>query len=94
MNPKDNVNNNLMLCRNLRTKKMYLPMEEEPDYFASTTSIFWCLRTLRVVGPDDEPVCARDCCNAGRSCYENDALPAPPRAQVAQSTRPLGGSKL
>ncbi|MBE7557500.1 hypothetical protein HS125_00555 [bacterium] len=77
MNPSPKPNRNFMLCRHLRTKMMYLPMEE-PDYFSSTTASFWCLRTLKVVGPDDGPVCAHDCCNPTRTCYENDAVPARP----------------
>ena len=76
------MNPNRTLCMHLRTKKMYLPLESEPDYGTSSTSVFWCIRTFDVVGKDDCPVCAEDCRDPRRPCYENDHVPAPPKAPV------------
>ncbi len=63
-----------VLCKHLRTKKMFLPREQEqvtggaihqePD-----SQHYWCNRTLTEVGVDDQPV-HRDCCRSGRRCFE------------------------
>jgi hypothetical protein len=59
------------LCRHLRTKRYYYGAPEEILESAelSTTAQFWCLRTMRVVGPDEGRVSARSC-RDGRSCCE------------------------
>jgi hypothetical protein len=59
------------LCRHLRTKRYYYGSAEEVLETAdlSTTAQFWCLRTMRVVGPDQGSVSAQ-ACRAGRSCCE------------------------
>lgn len=59
------------LCRHLRSKKYYYGPPEETLEAGdlSTTAQFWCLRTMRVVGPDQRPVAAR-VCRPGRSCFE------------------------
>src|SRR5213594_3469432 len=43
------------LCRHLRTKRYYYGSTDEVLEVAdlSTTAQFWCLRTMRVVGPDE-----------------------------------------
>jgi hypothetical protein len=41
--------------------------EPHEDY---DNSIFWCLKTLKEYGPDDEMVGRADCHNPARSCYE------------------------
>jgi hypothetical protein len=58
-------------CRHLRTKRYYYGTIEETIETAdlSTTAQFWCLRTMRVIGPDEAPVTAR-ACRAGRACCE------------------------
>jgi len=45
------------LCRHLRTKRYYYGTIEETLETAdlSTTAQFWCLRTMRVIGPDESP---------------------------------------
>ena len=60
------------LCRHLRTKKYYYGSPEETLDSAemSTTTQFWCLRTMRVVGPDERSVTARSC-RPGRDCCES-----------------------
>ncbi len=59
------------LCRHLRTKKYYYgtPRESLESADLSTTAQFWCLRTMRVVGPDEGSVTARSC-RPPRSCCE------------------------
>jgi len=59
------------LCRHLRTKRYYYGSTDEVLEVAelSTTAQFWCLRTMRVVGPDEGYVTAATC-RAGRSCCE------------------------
>lgn len=59
------------LCRHLRTKKYYYGSVEETLETAdlSTTAQFWCLRTMRVVGPDERLVAAH-ACRPGRSCFD------------------------
>ncbi len=59
------------LCRNLRTKRYYYGSIEQTLETSelSTTAQFWCLRTMRVVGPDERPV-SPGACRAGRSCCE------------------------
>lgn len=59
------------LCRHLRTKRYYYGSTGETLETAdlSSTAQFWCLRTMRVVGPDQSPVTAHDC-RAGRGCCE------------------------
>jgi len=62
-------------CRHLRTKRYYYGATgESPEAGeASTTAQFWCLRTMRVVGPDQALVTV-DSCRAGRGCCEPSAL--------------------
>jgi hypothetical protein len=59
------------LCRSLRTKRYYYGSTEQTLETSelSTTAQFWCLRTMRVVGPDQGPVTAQTC-RPGRSCCE------------------------
>ncbi|MGH9750664.1 MAG: hypothetical protein ACRD6R_12165 [Candidatus Polarisedimenticolia bacterium] len=58
-------------CRHLRTKRYYYGSTAELLEVAelSTTTQFWCLRTMRVVGPDEGFVSAA-ACRAGRSCCD------------------------
>ena len=61
-------------CRHLRNKGMYVysdgsdestGYDEDDDH-----SVYWCLKTMKNFGPDDEMVAGRDCRNPSRSCYE------------------------
>lgn len=63
------------LCRNLRTKRYYYGTTEDvlETSELSTTAQFWCLRTMRVVGPDQGPVSAQTC-RPGRGCCEPSNL--------------------
>jgi hypothetical protein len=59
-------------CRFLRNKGMYvytdgLGNEPHADY---DNTIYWCLKTMKGFGPDDEFVGREECCDGSRSCYE------------------------
>lgn len=58
-------------CRHLRTKRYYYGTTEEVMEASelSTTAQFWCLRTMRVVGPDQGPVTPQTC-RSGRGCCD------------------------
>lgn len=58
-------------CALLRTKGMYLPPNPSADSVApegSATAVFWCLKTMKMTGPDEGFV-APEACVAGRSCW-------------------------
>jgi hypothetical protein len=59
-------------CRYLRTNGMYIfdgrPGDTEDDDYEPSS--FWCLRTMKAFGPDDDFVGRRECCDSGRACYE------------------------
>ena len=59
-------------CRHLRNKGMYVYTDGSGDEAQSDydNTIYWCLKTMKGFGPDDEFVDARDCRIASRSCYE------------------------
>jgi hypothetical protein len=60
-------------CRNLRTKKMYIPALAHEALTHDTESVgsphCWCTCTLTEVGPDDQPVGVQVCTNS-RRCFE------------------------
>jgi hypothetical protein len=61
-------------CKYLRTKKMYIPAQQDEVFSASGDEIenighCWCNRTLSEVGPDDRQVGAQNC-GKHRSCFE------------------------
>ena len=41
--------------------------EAHEDY---DNTIYWCLKTMKEYGPDDEMVAGPDCRNPERTCYE------------------------
>ena len=59
------------ICRHLRTKRYYYGAPDEVLETAdqSTTAQFWCLRTMRSIGPDEATVSASSC-RRGRACCE------------------------
>jgi hypothetical protein len=62
------------LCKHLRTKKMYIPAQQDEVFSASGEELgnighCWCNRTMSEVGPDDRQVAAYNC-GRGRSCFE------------------------
>ena len=59
-------------CALLRTKGMYLPPNPKADGITpggSSTAVYWCLKTMKMTGPDEGHV-APDSCIPGRSCYK------------------------
>lgn len=62
------------VCKNLRTKKMFIPAQAH-EVFAATEDGHehcqhcWCNVTLTETGPDDRQV-GLEICNPSRSCFE------------------------
>ena len=59
-------------CASLRTKGMYLPPNPSADSNTpggSATAVFWCLKTMKMTGPDDGFV-APEACTPARRCYK------------------------
>ena len=59
------------VCKYLRTKISYLPAEERPTDFlreSDPSAQYWCIHTMREVGPDDRFVSPEDC-QTGRDCF-------------------------
>ena len=58
-------------CRNLRNKGMYVYHGEygnpHEDY---DNTVYWCVKTMKGFGPDDEMVTREDCTLPERTCYE------------------------
>lgn len=62
------------LCRYLRAKMTSAPHGDRRELWAirtEATTVYWCLLTLRSVGPDDGLAHA-DRCGAGRECATPD----------------------
>jgi hypothetical protein len=56
-----------VMCKHLRAKEMfYNTGRSDEDRYKN--SIFWCLRTQEIFGPDGDLV-GRTECSSGRSCY-------------------------
>jgi hypothetical protein len=58
-------------CENMRHKLMYVDSRHAQRGMIdsnSDTRVYWCTRTMEVLGPDNEPVSPRDC-HTGRPCY-------------------------
>ena len=58
------------ICKNLRTKKSYIPAYDSQDYMEREHphAQYFCLKTLHVIGKDDDIVSPRACI-AGRACF-------------------------
>jgi len=59
----------LLPCRNLRTRACYSePRDDMYEYGAETdTVVFWCLETMKEIGPDGD-ICEPDLCGPDRPC--------------------------
>jgi len=59
-------------CRHLRNKGMFVYNSGAygDSHEDSDNTIYWCVKTMKGFGPDDEMVSRYDCQNAERSCYE------------------------
>ena len=58
-------------CRSLRCKGMYLNMGLSEADRVTGDGNFWCNKTQRIFGPDDQLVSDGNCRHTGRSCYEH-----------------------
>ncbi len=59
-------------CMHLYCKAMAVygeAFESDPDYQAGMTD-FWCLRTQKACGPDQNDVSVEQCSDAQRSCFQ------------------------
>lgn len=58
-------------CRHLRNKGMYVYTDgsgsRHDDY---DNTIYWCLKSMKGFGPDDEMVDRESCSDSSRSCYQ------------------------
>ena len=60
-----------VVCRKLRTKTAFGTLEglaRDWRQGASSTAVFWCLRTMESWGTDGRPAHAREC-REGRVCF-------------------------
>ena len=58
-------------CRNLRSKGMYVYNGDYGmDHEDSESTIYWCVKTQKGFGPDDEMCSREDCSIPERVCYE------------------------
>jgi hypothetical protein len=59
-------------CRHLRSKGMYVYTDGQNsnDHEDYDNTIFWCLKTMKSFGPDDDRVDRDECRDMNRSCYE------------------------
>lgn len=57
-------------CANLRTKKMYYQVYDDGSGTAGTgaNANYWCVRTMKVIGPDEGFVGKQECVR-GRDCF-------------------------
>jgi hypothetical protein len=67
----DPANHGTAPCAHLRHKGMYVLTVVDPDdtsfYDKYDATSYWCTRTQKPYGPDNEPAHA-DACRAGRTC--------------------------
>ena len=58
-------------CLSLRCKGMYLNQGLSQNERVAGDGNFWCSKTQRIYGPDDQLVGDGVCRHSGRSCYES-----------------------
>ncbi len=68
LNPNPGAPAAAAACRHLRTKTFYY-QQDGAEMQASAIASYWCMRSLRAAGPDEDLVEPR-LCHAGRVCYE------------------------
>jgi hypothetical protein len=57
-------------CLSLRCKGMYTNMGQPVGTTVTGDGHFWCAKTQRIYGPDDQLVADGNCRHSGRGCYE------------------------
>lgn len=60
------------ICRHLRSKGMYVYTDGMDYGFDHNydSSLYWCLKTMKAFGPDDDMVERETCCRPDRACYQ------------------------
>jgi hypothetical protein len=61
-----------LICRNLRTKASYVPGIRTETYLIESDSMaqYWCIKTMKAIGPDDKFVVPEEC-NTARKCFKS-----------------------
>jgi len=59
------------ICQYLRTKASYVPSIRTETYLteSDSTAVYWCIKTMTPIGPDDSLACPEDC-KSNRECFE------------------------
>ena len=61
-------------CAKLRTKGMYMNAVVDPDeltfYDPYDNTVYWCIQTMKDIGPDDGLADRQSCCDSSRACYQ------------------------
>ena len=56
-------------CRWLKTKRMYMDWEEDPEVPGTFDGFYWCVHTMQCLGPDGE-IAVPEHCRNDRGCFE------------------------
>ena len=61
-----------LICQNLRTKASYVPSIRTENYLVESDhkTQYWCIKTMKVIGPDDKFVIPENC-KPGRKCFKS-----------------------
>ena len=61
-----------LICQNLRTKASYVPGIRTENYLIESDPMaqYWCVRTMKVIGPDDKFVVPEEC-KPERKCFKS-----------------------
>lgn len=57
-------------CRHLRHNGMYIMADDRSVNDDEGARVYWCQRSLKHFGPDDDYVDRASCTNPERSCHE------------------------
>lgn len=57
-------------CRSLLCKGMFIHYYQGDPPYVTGDGNYWCGKTQRIYGPDDQFVGDGECRHTGRSCYE------------------------
>ena len=72
MQKKSEIAIHRLICRNLRTKASYVPGIRTENYLVESDhkAQYWCVKTMKVIGPDDKFVVPEDC-KPERKCFKS-----------------------
>lgn len=67
-----NTTTAIAICHHLRTKAYFVDGRDAAELSVSTpTAVYWCLKTMQVMGPDAGLVCPEEC-HSERQCFETE----------------------